>query len=54
MGHLWLSLYPGFAKLVEPWRELGHLWLWGGHLLPGVADDLLIAQVMMAARFSLK
>jgi len=41
---------PGSAKLVEPWRGLGHLWLLGIPIARAVSDDLLIAPLPTGGR----
>src|SRR6266404_230033 len=35
-----IPLPPGSAKLVEPWRGLGHLWLWGIPIARGLRDEV--------------
>ena len=40
-----IPLPPGFAKLVEPWPELGHLWLGGGTPIAGGLASLRLPLV---------
>src|SRR6266404_2170488 len=35
-----IPLPPGSAKLVEPWRGLGHQWLWGIPIARGLRDEV--------------